>query len=167
MRASLLALLAVASLAGVAPAEEVEHPAYASWARHPVGTTVATRSVSVTPTAKLTTTTSYKLVALEADKAVLETRRVSDATGTLVEGRPDRFEQRRMFPLLPGVKREQIGKPANALAQGEETLNLVGREIKTVWYDTKSRGESGDILTRTWLSDDVPNRVVKAVTRIP
>ena len=45
------------------------------------------------------------------------------------------------WTLFPGVKKEQIGKPTKALAQGEETLKLAGREIKTFWYDTKDRGD--------------------------
>lgn len=167
MRAGLAAFAVFACLAPSARAEEVEHPAYKSWARHPVGTTISTRSVTESPAGKLTTTTTYKLLALKSDKAVLEIRRVSDATGSLEGGPPQIYEQPRMFPLLPGVKKEQIGKPSNAQAQGEETVTLVGREIKAVWYDSKARGEAGETSTRTWMSDDIPNRLVKAVTKIP
>lgn len=163
-----LASLAVASLFTLSSsAEEVEHPAYKSWVRHPIGTTVATRSRTVNSASTLTTTTTTTLVELKPDAAILETRRVSDATGRVVEGLPDRYEQRKMFPLLPGVKREEIGRPSKAVEQGEETLSLVGREIKTFWYDTKGTGEAGETLTRTWLSDDVPGRLVKAVTQYP
>src|SRR5262245_45260490 len=115
MRASPAAFAILACLALSAQAEEVEHPAYKSWARHPIGTTISTRSVTESPGGKLTTTTTYTLKALKADKAVLEIRRVSDATGSLQGGPPVLHEQQRMFPVLPGVKKEQIGKPSNAL----------------------------------------------------
>lgn len=165
--APLAALALLACLAPPAFSEEVEHPAYKSWARHPIGTAVAVRSVSVNPRSRLTTTTTYKLLALKPDAAVLETRRVSDATGKVVEGLPDKYEQRRMFPLLDGVKREQIGTPTGAIDKGEETLTLAGRDFKTRWYDTRSRGDAGETFTRLWMSDDVPGRLVKSVTKIP
>jgi hypothetical protein len=167
MRTTVAALAALAALASPATAEEVEHPAYKSWARHPIGTYVTIRSVTTSLGSALTTTTTYKLLELKADKAVLQVRKVSDATGTTVESPTSSYDQQRMFPLFPGVKKEDVGKPANASMQGEETLKLAGREIKTVWYDTKGRGDAGETLTRTWLSEEVPGRLVKAVTRIP
>jgi hypothetical protein len=167
MRPTLAALAILAAAALAATAEEVEHPTYKSWARHPIGTSVTVRTVTACPTSTITTTTTTTLLELGEKKAVLGTRRVSDATGTLVEGRPEKQDQARMFPLFPGVKKEDIGKPYKAIAQGEETLSLAGREIKTFWYDTKGRGDAGEMSTRTWLSDDVPGRVVRAVTKIP
>lgn len=170
MKTALAILCVFSTLNGLAArsnAEEVEHPAFKSWAAHPVGTSIAIRSVTSCPASRLTTTTTYKLLELKEDRAILETRKVSDATGQLSEGLPDKMEQRRKFPLLPGVKKEQIGKPLNPIAQGEETLKLAGREIKTFWYDTKGQGDAGETLTRTWMSEDVPGRLVKAVTKIP
>lgn len=162
-----LGLLVSAWMVAPAAAAEVEHPAFRSWARHPIGTTIAVRSVTESPASRLTTTTTTKLLEIKPDGAVLETQVTSDATGKLVTNQPDRLEQRKMFPVLPGVKPENIGKPSKALAQGEETLKIAGREFRTVWYDTKEKGDAGDTFTRTWLSDDAPGRLVKAVTRIP
>lgn len=161
---SLIISLGTASVAGAA---EVEHPAYKSWAQYPVGTTIAVRSITESPNSKLTTTTTYKLLELKPTMAVLETRVVSDATGRVVENRPERLEQAKMFPLFPGVKAEDIGKPRNASSKGEETLTVLGREFKTVWYETKDRTEAGENITRTWLCDEMPGRLTRAVTRIP
>src|SRR5262249_7444475 len=106
-----IALACSLTLTPVAPAEEVEHPAFKSWARHPIGTSVTTRTVTTSLGRTITTTTTYKLLEVRADKAVLETRTVSDATGTTVEGLPSKYDQQRMFPVFPGVKKEDIGKP--------------------------------------------------------
>ena len=43
---SVLAVMFVAGLGGVALAEEVENPIYAAWAKQKVGTTVTYKSVS-------------------------------------------------------------------------------------------------------------------------
>ena len=167
MRTILASPLFLCLLAACVSAEEVEHPAYKSWASQPIGTTIAIRSVTASAQSTITTTTTTKLVKFEPDKAILETSKVSDATGKVVEGAPDRLEQRKMFPLFAGVKKEDIGQPTNAIARGEETLKLAGREIKTTWYDVKGKGDAGDTFTRTWLSDEIPGRLVKAVTKIP
>src|SRR5262249_60435994 len=129
--------------AAAAVAEEVDHPAYLSWASRPVGTAVTLRSLTVSGSNIITTTTTTTLKQLKSDKAVLEIRRVSDATGTRVENRPEIYEQQRKFPLFPGVKKEDIGKPLKPIAQGEETLALAGQEFKAVWFDSKMKGDCG------------------------
>ncbi|MFO0950646.1 MAG: hypothetical protein U0835_05730 [Isosphaeraceae bacterium] len=98
---------------------------------------------------------------------ILEIKRVSDATGQTTEGLPERTEQKRMFPLFPGVKKEDVGNPTDASGKGDETLKLAGREFRSTWYDTKGTLEVGASQTRTWISEDVPGRLVKAVTRVP
>lgn len=164
---AITALVAAVALAPAA-AEEVDHPAYTSWAKHPIGTSITMRSSTASANSTLTTTTTTKLVALKPDVATLESVKVSDATGTTVVGRPEIYEQRRPFPLFGGVKKEDIGKPSGAGAKGEETLTLAGREFKAVWYDARSKGDGGlDLTTRTWLSDEVPGRLLKSVTQIP
>ena len=159
-------LLAVAT--GPARAEDVDHPAYLSWAKQPVGTRIALRSATDSDGLVLTTTTTTTLKELRPDRAIFEVQRVSDATGRLVTSAPERSEIVRRFPLFPGVKREDIGKPAHADAQGKETLKVVGREVSAVWFDTKTKGDGGsDVSTRTWMADEVPGRLVKSVIRIP
>lgn len=164
---ALLAAWMTLILAWSASAEEVEHPTYKSWAGHPLGTSVTIRTLTANPASTLTTTTTTTLRALKPDRVVLEIRRVSDATGTKVEHALETYDQRRMFPLLPGVKKEDIGKPIKPIATGEETLKVGDREIKASWSDSKGQSEAGDTTTRTWMSDEVPGRIVKVVTKIP
>jgi hypothetical protein len=149
-------------------AEEVEHPIYRSWARYPVGTTVTMRSVADAPgTRPIETTTILRLVELTDEKAVVEQVVVSDATGSKSESEPQRFSHRRMFPLLGDTKKEDIGKPRDAVASGEERVRIGGRDYQAVWFDTKGRTEAGEARTRIWLSDEVPGRLLKSVTEVP
>lgn len=168
MKSSLFpfALLLIGAIG--ASAENVEFPIYTSWAKCPVGTTVKIKSTTASPTSTLTTVITSKLIAVDKDKLVIETQRTSDATGTLVEAAPEKVDIRRWFPLLPGVKKEDFaGAPKGSLKSGEETLKLAGREVKTFWYENKGKTESGESLDRTWLSDDIPGRIVKSVINIP
>jgi len=161
------ALLALCAPAFAAAAEEVEHPAYRSWARFPVGTSVTLKSVTTTQGVTNVTTNRTSLVKLTDREAVLETVMTSDATGRVVVSPAQTYVQRRMFPLFAGVKREDVGKPPGPSKQGEETLRLAGTEYKATWFDSSGRVESGETLTRTWMSDEVPGRLLKAVTRVP
>ena len=70
---------------GTATAEEVEHPIYRSWARHPIGTTVTLRSVTTSGGHTIETTNKTMLVKLTDSTAVLETTMTSDGTGKVVE----------------------------------------------------------------------------------
>lgn len=171
MRRFLLAAaiaLVAAGASGLARSEDVDHPAYLSWSTQPVGTQIKLRSATDADGHVLTTTTTTTLREVRPDRVFLQVQRVSNATGREVTSLPEPAEVVRKFPLFPGVKRSDIGKPSNALAQGEETLKLAGRDLRTVWFDTKSKGDGGsDLYTRTWMSDDAPGRLVKSVVRIP
>lgn len=147
-------------------AEEVESPTYQSWARHKPGTMIRLRSVTEANASSVETITTVKLLEVTPRAAVVEQTIRSNATGQLVESPPETVSHRRMFPLLPGVKREQIGKPTGVLAQGEESVTIAGKTYKAVWYDSKSQTEAGPAQTRTWMSDEVPGKVLRSVTRV-
>ena len=169
MRMSLaLAALTLVAPAGLVHADEVDHPAYLSWAKQPAGTRITLRSLTDSNGHVLTTTTTTTLKQYKPDRAVFEVQRVSDATGKEVVSNPEPYQLVRRFPLFPGVQRADIGKPTGAIAQGEEDLQLAGHDFHAVWFDTQTKGDGGlDVFTRTWMSDDAPGRLVKSVTRIP
>jgi hypothetical protein len=148
-------------------AEEVEHPVYKSWASHPVGTSITLKSVTTSGNKKIVTTNKTTLVELTPDKATLEVIMVSDGTGQVVESPPQTYTQRRMFPLFGDVKKEDVGKPPKGSKQGEETLKVLGKEYQTQWFDAKGRTDAGETFTRTWMSDKIPGKLIKAVTKVP
>ena len=163
-----LALISFAAIPAIHAAENVDHPAYLSWARHPVGTTIVVRSQTESKARILTTTTTSILKEIKPEKVILEILKVSDATEGLIKSPPERLEQYRLFPLLGKTKKEDVGKPTGAIAQGEEVLKVDGKDYKSVWFDTKGKGEGGMVWTsRIWMSDDVPGRLLKSVTNFP
>ena len=154
--AVLLALLAASAVAPGASAESIDSPIYKSWARHKVGTTITHVSATEARGQRIETTTTYQLLELTDEQAVIKSTVVSDATGTKVEQSPTTSRVKREFILLSGVKKEEIGKPRGVLKEGEETLSVAGRPYKAHWCDTKGRTEVGETFTRTWFSDEVP-----------
>jgi hypothetical protein len=161
----LLAAAIAAVLVAPTPvaAETVESPIYKSWARTKVGTVVTIKSVTVMKGSTLESSMRYKLVALSAEKATVEM--VLSSRG--VANPPQKLEYRRDFPLFPGMKREDIGKPVGATENGLEPLMLAGKEYKTQWYVTKGKTEAGESIARTWTAEDVPGMLLKSVITVP
>jgi hypothetical protein len=167
--AAVIVLAVGAAIAPAARSEEVEHPVYRSWARHKVGTTVTLREVTGQEggTKTVETILRLRLSKLDGKAAVIEQVTESDATGERVKNPPQEFTYRRQFILLPGVRKEDVGRPVGALDKGEEMLELAGKTYKAQWYDTKGKTEAGPSFTRAWYSDEVPGLLLKSTTRVP
>jgi hypothetical protein len=150
--------------------EKIENPQYKSWAGFKPGTTVVHRTVTKATgnDGETVTTSTYKLVELTADKAIVEvqnsTRRYD---GHEVNNPPEKFTHRKDLLLPPGVKTEGAGKPAGVTAEGEQTVRVGGKEYKAKWYKGKDRNEAGEMLTQVWSCPDVPGGLVRSVTDTP
>ena len=155
-------VIALATTANVA-AENVEGPIYKSWSKSKVGTSVTVKSVTVMKGQRVESTLRYTLLELTPAKAVVE----MVVTSKGVENRPQRLEHRRDFPLMAGMKKEDIGKPPADAEQGEETINVAGKDYKAQWYDIKSRVEAGEAIARTWTTPEFPGMLLKSVLRVP
>ncbi|WP_152053138.1 hypothetical protein [Tautonia marina] len=156
--------LCLSVLIGVAAqAQTAESPVYKSWAQVPVGTRMIQKTVSVgSDGSTVESKTIQTLQSIDDDVATVEQIYV-DPQG---EEFTQVFRHRRKVLLLPGVKAENLGIPANATDQGAETLQIAGREFETKWYDTTGQAEAGTMLIRTWYSNKVPGLIVKSFTRI-
>jgi hypothetical protein len=157
-------IVAMVCLSGsTALGQTVEAPIYTSWARFPVGTTITLRTTYESSDGKKDeSTTTQRLVSKGEKEVVVEQVRPADDGEEITQT----FKHRRLFPLLGGMKPEDVGKPRDALAQGEETLQIAGKSFKTIWHDQRSQTEAGPAITRSWIADDVPGRLLKAVTRL-
>jgi len=154
--------------AASAQSEGVESPIYRSWSKHKVGTVVVVREVTEARNGgRVTTTHRRTLRELDESRAVVEEVIETDSSGEAVKGEAQEHTIRRAFPLLPGVKKEEVGRPRGALGKGEEKLDAAGKTYETRWYDTKGQTEAGPSKTRSWYSDEVPGLLVKAVTEVP
>ena len=147
----------------IGSAETVESPIYKSWARTKVGTVVTVKSVTRMKGDTIESSIRYTLVALSPEMATLEA--VASSGG--VESSPRKLEYRRDFPLFPGLKKEDIGKPDGATENGREPLTMAGQVYPTQWYVTKGKTEAGESIARTWTSEDVPGMLLRSVIEVP
>lgn len=159
--------LAVCFASLAVAAEEVEHPIYKSWARYPVGTRTTINSVTVQRGETIRLTMTYKLIEIDDEKLVILMETKNETSGQDPQVGSQKLTYRKRFPLFPGVKKEDIGKPDGSIAKGVETLKVGGKEYKADWFDSKSRVEAGDAFTRTWMHDEIPGKLMKAVTKVP
>ena len=163
---SLIALVGVSTFA---IGQTFDNPQYTSWSRAGKGASITLRSTTLMgdDPKPVTSTMTYNLVTLTDDKAIIEMVTVTDQTGKTVKNDPQEIVIRRPFPLLPGVRKEDLGRPTDFTEKGEGTLQVAGREYKSQWYSSKGRAEAGPTTTRTWISDEVPGMLLKSVTKIP
>ncbi len=97
----------------------------------------------------------------------MEVSRIGTASGDDAPVEPQEFTHNRMFPVPAGGRPEDIGKPKDPLAQGEETLTVAGKEYCAIWFDQKQRTEAGESIVRTWICDNVPGRLLMSKTQTP
>lgn len=153
-------------ISSVAFSEDVDNPQYINWVKFPVGTEV-TSTATVSQNGKTTTTTTIIRLLNKSEKnVILSTVISSDGTGSLVTNDPIEKTVNRNFPLLPGVDRTKIGRPQGSQASGLETIEILGKKYEAQWYETKSTTEAGPALTKTWISMDIPNMLLKSVTEV-
>ena len=161
----MLALMSI--LLTLAPSEDVESPIAKSWAGREVGTSITLRSVTESKGRQVSTTTVDRLVSVDDAKVILERSTTVEADGQTTELESTSLEYRRKFPLLPGVKPEEIGRPKGVVASGQETIEVAGEEYEADWYETEGTTEAGPSTTRSWISDEVPGKLLKSVTKVP
>jgi hypothetical protein len=151
-----------------APGERIDNPQYASWAKFPVGTVTVVRTTSETEgvEGKTVTTTTTRLLELTPDAVKLETQTKSRRYDGYEESNPPNTTALpAALQLPPGVKKEDIEKPAVKGEEGEESVTVGGRQYAARWYKNKDRNEGGEVSVTTWVSPDVPGRLLKSVSR--
>lgn len=159
-------LALVASTLACTWAEEVEAPLYTNWSKFPVGTTVTQKATMTEQGKTITTTTVVKLIEKNEKQLLLSKVVSSDSTGQLVTNDPIEATIRRMFPLFPGVDKTKIGRPQGSQNSGMETIEVLGRKYQAEWYETKATTEAGPSLTRTWISMEMPDMLLKSRTEV-
>jgi hypothetical protein len=174
--------LIAALLSALAPAanppeqEEVQNPEFRSWANYPKGTTVTTKTTSVS-SFRGTDTTLVRVVVNELievgkNKLVLESRvTLTDSVGKTYEEEKSKMEVQKYFPLPRGTKKDDFGKwgfAKDVMAPGEPrveggTVKVPAGEYKAQAYTWSKKDRDGrdEVSYKVWLSECVPGLIVK------
>jgi hypothetical protein len=166
---NLYAMLLVIGFASLAWGEDktIDNPAFATWAKQKVGTTVTQKMTTEASGNKSETTMIFKLVEVKADKVVLEVTTKVKAAGMEFTQPAQNMDVEKTVKVPNDKTKAEIEKnqAKGETTEGEETLKISGKEYKTKW--TKFKGKNGDIEyeTQAWTSADMPNLTVKSVTK--
>jgi hypothetical protein len=164
----LLALGTLVVFTGSASAQEkVDNPDYANWAKFPKGTSVTRTWTSVTPDGQTSVVTeTLTLIEIAADKVVLEEEFISDVPGaTKFKTKPKDREVPKTVTLPAGNKKGDLtAKLPGAVEEGKdiETVRVPGGKFKAKWFKTEIERGQNQIKGKSWVSDEVPGRLVKA-----
>jgi hypothetical protein len=166
LRTCLLASLAVALTALPSPAEEIESPIYRSWAKAKVGTSVTYREVVTTKGVRAETTRRATLAKLTAEKAVIDEEQFETVNGKPKVVTSITLDYRKGLILLPGMTKEKVENPGLGKKAGLETVKVLGKDYKAAWYESEAPTDHGPAIGRTWVSDDVPGKILKSTMKV-
>ncbi|WZP00974.1 hypothetical protein EP7_002636 [Isosphaeraceae bacterium EP7] len=166
LRTFMLASVAVALASHATSAEEVESPIYRSWAKAKVGTSVTYREIVITKGVRAESTRRATLAKLTPEKAVID-----EETFETVNGKPKvitsiTLDYRKGLILLPGMTKEQVENPGKGKKAGLETVKVLGKDYKASWYETEAPTDHGPAVGRTWVSDEVPGKILKSSMKV-
>lgn len=145
---------------GLGAQGDTPNPRYTSWAKVPKGTEVTTVLTTVDTLGKTTVVTqTLTLLEVHTDNVVVGVVSVSEVTGAVP------FKTRQKNQEIP---KSSVGlkslDPRGTVEVGKalETVKTSAGEYKARWYKTVIEPDGSKIEGKTWLSDDVPGRFVKA-----
>lgn len=173
-RIGVFALVIGACLASVAWGDEkVDNPMYKHWAQFKPGSFATLKAQTTTMGVKSETTATTTLKELTADKAVIETKAVSEAAGQKVELPVIKNEipakisaEEAKMQIEPPKGKQKDGSEVVDVQKGKEEIEVMGKKVKTEWTEVKSKVEGQLITAKTWTCEDVPSKVVKVVTKL-
>ena len=150
--------------AGALAAEMVPNPAYASWAKHKVGTNITFNSELSMMGETMKSEVTQKLASLDAEKAVVEMKVKSngrDMPGYSLSI-PAQIEKGKAqdAALPPGLKGE-------VRVVGKEKLTLAGKELDCQVMEFSSEQQGKKLTGKSWICPEVPGTLVKSEMALP
>ncbi len=156
--AAVVVALAVAS---PARAETIDNPAYKTWAGQKVGTVVTVKMVTESGATKSDASLTYTLTEMTAEGATVEMVTTVTTAGMEFKTPAQKVEVKKVVELPAGRGKDHFDKPEGLVEQGTETVKIDGVEYKTKWTTTKTNVGGTEMEAKMWMSDDVPNMLVK------
>ena len=140
-----------------------ENPQYRRWAKFAPGSRAVTRAVTGSagnPAVTTTTTTSVLKSKSDAMITVEMTVHTRYHDGNVADNPPNDF-------AIPRDLVTPMPEPVPPHESGTEVVTIAGRKLNCAWRVTTSSNEAGQVVIKTWTSDEVPGNLVKSVLTTP
>jgi hypothetical protein len=164
----------LAGLSGVVRAEQVDNPAYTSWAKYKPGTTVTYKqSMEMEmkmPMAMPQITITEKLVEVKPDAVVLEVS--SQSTGGM--GGPHNMAPHQQ-EIPAKIEKEKAEVPSSVkgevkdVKQGKDKIDVNGKSVDATTTEMTVEATEPRAMTahvKVWRAEEVPGGMVKTVTDV-
>lgn len=163
--------LALVAAAGLARAEEtVDSPLYKQWAKFKAGTSVTYKQQTDVAGQKMDGEATYTLLEVTPTEAVIEIKN----TMTMPDGKKiDTPAQKMPYPAKipksqappdPAAPKEETNEPKPKVTEGTEEVEISGKKYKCKTTATEMTQGDQKMVSKTWMSDDIPGGLVKMET---
>lgn len=141
--------------------EQVDNPQYQGWSKFKAGTTVTYVQTIEAMGQKQEMKITMTLLSISPEKATVETKAAMSAAGA-----PQPPAQK--IDIAAKVNKSEaqdVGQPAPNIKaetkQGEEKVEAAGKSYDCKWTEVTSTQQGMNVVAKTWLSDEVPGKLVK------
>jgi hypothetical protein len=162
-RFTLCAIACMCLMAGVSRAadELVDNPAYKSWSKHKVGSTVELQSSTDAGGQTFKTAMTQKLVELTPEKAVVEMSIKIDIPGATAPP-----AQKQSFAAKVKKEDATVGKLPQGMKgevkdKGSEKVSVAGKSYNCKVYEFTGEQNGVKSTGKTWTSEEIPGTLVK------
>lgn len=165
--------LALVAAAGLARAEEtVESPLYKQWAKFKPGTFVTYKQVTEVADQKMAGEATYTLLEVAPEQVVIEIK----SSMTMPDGKKlDTPPQKMPYPAKipkseapPEATKEEKPDPAKPkITEGTDEVEVSGKKYKCKTTATEMKQGDQTMVSKTWMSDDIPGGLLKMETTGP
>jgi len=159
IRALVGCAVALVFAAGACAADEqIDNPAYKKWSAYKPGTWVKYKQSGETAGQKTETETTFKLLEVTPEKAVLEISMSMNVAGQKMDMPAQKQDVPAKF-TKPSTSGGTAPKPE--VKEGEEEVTVAGKTFKCKTIESTVKQGDMTVWSKTWMSDEVPQGTVK------
>lgn len=161
----LFALTAVSCIAlGASFAQAENNPAYDSWAKVGVGSTVTVKGFTEAAGQKTEMEIVQTLAEKSDEKVVVEIKNTMTMMGNKMDTPAQKIEIAAKKPEGQGTPAEEAKKAGFEVKESEEKVTIGGKEYAAKVIESTGKQNGMDINAKVWTSVDVPGLMLKTVS---
>ena len=141
----------------------IDNREFASWAKHPAGTTIKLRQTSDLGGTTRVTEITQKLLSKADDDLEIELTTRQEPANELGGFTIKRTVKRR---VKVSADKDPDAKPAGLVEEGTEEVTISGKKIKAKWQLVKASAGGTEAETKVWTSAEVPGLTVKSIAKL-
>lgn len=159
------ALAAVSCLAvGASLARAENNPAYDSWAKHGVGSSVKIKGTTEAAGQKTEMEVTQTLTEKTDEKVVIEVKNTMIMMGNKMDTPATKLEIPAKSPAGQGTPSEEAKKAGFEVKESEEKVTVAGKEYAAKVIESTGKQNGMDIVAKVWTSTDMPGLMLKTVS---